>query len=237
MSKKKDRAEELAEQYLQSLGYTPFFEPNKEGTFPDFKVTPDLAAEVRFLNEQYFSTGRTKGLREESQPLYDRVESVFRKFDSQYNGHTYFAGIRFSRPLQKGEHIKQSLKCILSSFLKDPKPYKPYEVANGLSISFFEGNPIAGKTFLFGTGSDSDAGGRVIPNFLKNLNHCIADKTSKQQPHRHQYQEWWLILVDQIVYGFSEQEKSLVLSAVEKPNNWDRIIVLSILTGKVILEF
>ncbi len=110
-------------------------------------------------------------------------------------------------------------------------------MANGLSISFFEGNPIAGKTFLLGTGSDSDAGGRVIPNFLKNLNHCIADKTSKQQPHRHQYQEWWLILVDQIAYGFSEQENALVLSAVEKPNNWDRIIVLSILTGKVILEF
>jgi len=29
----------------------------------------------------------------------------------------------------------------------------------------------------------------------------------------------------------------IVLSAVEKPDNWDKVIVLSILTGDVILEF
>lgn len=238
MSEEMDRAEQLTEEYLQSLGYTPVFEPNGRDTFPDFEVTLALAAEARFLNEHYFKKDHAKGLQEETQPLMDRMTSVFRKFNAHFNGQTYFVFADIQRPLPKNVHVRKSLFRVLSEFLKTPKPFTPYPVTRGLSVEFIPSEkPMDGTTFLIGGYHDMDSGGSVVSNFIKNLRHCIADKTRKQQGLFGQYNEWWLILTDQIAYGFSEHEKTIVISNVEKPSNWNRIIVLSILTGKVILEF
>ncbi len=238
MPNKMDRAEELAEQYLQSLGYSPVFEPNGEGTFPDFEVTSNLAAEARFLNEHYFKKGKAKGLREESQPFMDRMESVFRKFDGQFKGQTYFVFADFQRPFPRNVHVRKALHRIFTEFLKHPEFFRPYQVTGGLAIEFIPSEkPTEGTTFIIGGYHDMDSGGLVVSNFIQNIKHCIADKLKKQEEFINQYDEWWLILTDQIAYGFSEQEKAIVLSAIEKPESWDRIIVLSTLTGKVILEF
>lgn len=210
-----DRAEELAEKYLQSLGYSPKFEPNGEGTFPDFEATPMLAAEARFLNEHYFKAGKPRGLREESQPLIDRLESVFRKFDAQYAGRTYFVFCDFQRPLSKNAHVRKSLHRVLIEFLNHPETLKSYAITERISVQFIKADkPIDGITFHTGGLLDRDSGGWLVSNFIQNIRHCIADKSKKQEESNEQYQEWWLILTDQIAYGFSEQEKAIVLSTI-----------------------
>ena len=231
-----NKTEELTAQYLQSLGYLPIFEPRGIGTFPDFEVTSELGVEVRLLNEHYFKSGKPKGLREESQPLHDRIEAILRTFDEQYNGYTYFIGIHFIRPLAKSGFIKETLKKILCKFLEEPYFFIPNNIGSCISVTFIKGDPVEGKTFLIATELDMNSGGSVIPNFIKNINHCIANKTKKQQPHRYLYQKWWLILVDQICFGVSVTERNAVLSAIKNRESWDKIIILNSLNGNLILE-
>lgn len=232
-----DRYEELAEKYLRSLGFAPVFEPNGSGTFPDFEISSGIAAEVRSLNEHYFNGERVNGLREESQPLYDRMETVLRSFYEYFAGETYFSVVDFERPLPNSRLFKAAFRRVLSDFLKNPQTCVPYQITENISVEFVRASPVNGHTFLFGVAHDQDAGGWVIPNFIKNLKYCIRDKTLKQKPAKDTYREWWLILCDEIARGFSSREKGDVVSAIEKPKEWNRIVVLNNLTGQPILDF
>ncbi len=238
MSKEMDRAEQQAEEYLQSLGYTPVFEPNGRDTFPDFEVTPALAAEVRILNENHFNGDKVDGLQTGRESIYKQSEEVFRSFDRQFDGHTYFVGINFIRPLpEKSRIIRKALRQTLAQYLENPGSYETYEVLDFLTITLFESEyPIEEKTFYYAGGSDLDSGGFVVSLYIQNLKHCIADKTEKQQRHRDQYAKWWLILVDRIAYGVRHNEINTVLFSIEKPENWDKIILLN-RDAKPVLEF
>jgi hypothetical protein len=45
---------------------------------------------------------------------------------------------------------------------------------------------------------DEDVSGSVILDYALAIGHSIREKTEKVRPHLHEFEEWWLFLVDHL---------------------------------------
>jgi len=72
--------------------------------------------------------------------------------------------------------------------------------------------------------------------YIENINHCIAEKTQKIQRYKDKYQEWWLVLVDFLVGGIGEPERTIVIQNIINIYDWKKVIVIHPVTLKEILK-
>jgi len=232
-----NREEKVADNYLKSLGYkNVIFEP--DGNIPpDFSLDGKIAVEVRRLNQHFFTEDEVKGLEEARIPLFKLLQSSFSEFDAQYKDNSYWVSIRFSRPIKSGKIVRKAIHKSLNNFLRKPAPL-PCKVKVTESIFFhvFPSQPVEGRVFRFAGGTDRESGGFVLTEFKKNFDHCMKEKSEKINDHYDKYNSWWLVLVDQIAYGFDESEKKEIKSMVKANSCWDKVIVLDSLNENNILE-
>lgn len=231
------REEKLTETYLISLGFKDIiFEPNGKNP-PDFLVDNRIAVEARRLNQHFFSQNEVKGLEEHRIPLFKLFESSLKEFDSQYKGYSYWVSIRFHRPIGTGIANKKAIKKALTEFLSKPFPL-PYkiEVTDNIYFSIYPRQSVDGEVFRFGSGIDRESGGFIFPEFIRNFNHCVKEKSDKITNYYDKYTSWWLVLIDTIAYGFDKDEKKEIKSMLTINPVWDKVIVLDGIKGKNILE-
>jgi len=68
------------------------------------------------------------------------------------------------------------------------------------------------------------------------LDYCIQHKAKKISKCPKKYENWWLILVDEISHsGFDENEEKYLLENVSRPFVWKKIIILSPRDGEKLL--
>ena len=232
-----NREEKITENYLKSLGYRDVvFEP--DGNIPpDFSIDDRIAVEVRRLNQHFFREDQVKGLEEDRIPLFNLLQSSFSKFDTQYKGRSYWVSIRFSRPIECVKTVRKAIRKSLTDFLGNPTPLPcKVNVTGGMYFRIYPSKKVAGRVFRFAVGTDRESGGFVLSEFKKNFDHCMKEKSEKINDHYAKYNTWWLVLVDQIAYGFNEDEKKEIKSMVSVNSCWNKIIVLDSLNGNNILE-
>ena len=232
-----NREEKITEAYLKSLGFkNVVFEP--DGNIPpDFLIDDRIAVEVRRLNQHFFTKDEAQGLEEGRLPLFKLMQSSLSEFDLQYNGDSYCVSIRFHRPIQKGSAVKKAIHKALTQFLTTSTPLPcNVKVTDSISFRISSSQPVEGRVFRFAGGTDRECGGFVLFEFKKNLEHCVKEKSEKVKDHYNKYASWWLVLVDQIAYGFDESEKEELKSMLSTNPSWDKIIILGSLSGNNILE-
>jgi hypothetical protein len=237
MKREMNREEKITEAYLKSLCVKDVvFEP--DGNIPpDFSIDGRIAVEVRRLNQHFFTKDEVRGLEETGIPLFKLLESSLSEFDSQYKGCSYWVSIRFHRPVEKGNTNKKAILKALTGFLSRPFPIPcDVKVTENIYFHIFPSQAVVGKVFRFAGGTDRESGGWVMDEFKKNFNHCVEEKTAKIKDHYDKYNSWWLVLVDQIAYGFNESEKTEMKSMISANSSWVKVIVLDSLTGNNILE-
>ena len=82
--------------------------------------------------------------------------------------------------------------------------------------------------FLIGGWFDSDSGGFVAGEVVRNLQICIPEKTAKVNHLQERFPEWWLLLEDGIGYGrLDEHEVIGIRSHISVNAPWRRIILAS----------
>src|SRR5687767_4270989 len=94
--------------------------------------------------------------------------------------------------------MHNSLKTFLQTEVSLPCVLKVNE-----KIDFWinSSDGINGQVYQYGGERDEDAGGGVIPVYIENIRHCIAEKSSKIERYKSKYKEWWLYLVDYMELG------------------------------------
>lgn len=232
------REEKITEDYLISLGFKDIvFEP--DGNIPpDFSIEGKIAVEVRRLNQNYFAEDKASGLEEATIPLFKLLETSLKKFDSQYIGNSYWISIRFSRPIPNGKVTQKAIINSLTDFLNNPTPLPCWiQATETIFLHVSESQPVKDRVFRFAAGVDRESGGFVLPEFKKNFDYCMKEKSEKIKEHYSRYDSWWLVLVDSVAYGFSEADKREIKSMVRINSIWDKVIVLNSLKGNNILEF
>src|SRR5437870_10419742 len=96
----------------------------------------------------------------------------------------------------------RTLREALERFVRQPDPKDVrMQIEDTVALRFHRASELHSTMFILGGSADHDGGGFVIAELLRNLSICITDKTEKVAARRDRYQEWWLILVDEIAYG------------------------------------
>ena len=230
--------EEIAQAYLYTISDDVVPWPDGRNVPPDFKINEIIAVEVRRLSKNIIKRNiKPKSLEQDAIPLFHALSKVFREFDSSISDNKYWIYLHFFRPIGKISNIELVAKTELDNFLKNKRP-TPYEIKLSRTVSFTieKGNIKSNKVFDIGMISDLNHGGFVEPMYIENIKHCIAEKTPKIQAYKSKYSEWWLLLVDFLVGGIGESEKTTVIQHINKSADWKRIIVLDPITKKEIIK-
>jgi hypothetical protein len=204
---------------------------------PDFRLNKIVAVEVRRLNQNIFKGKKPKGLEQEQIKLYRVLSKVFREFNCSIPTDNYWIHLDFKRPIRKISNIESAARSGLLSFIKS-KPPTPFKIilSRNVSIIVFKAKRKSPKVFDVGMQSDWDSGGWVSSLYVENINHCIAEKTKKIQAYKSKYCEWWLVLVDFLLGGIGEPEKTFVIQHINKNMDWKKVIVIHPETIKEILK-
>lgn len=222
-----DAAEKIVEALLLQMGLsTVRHEPNGQGTFPDFGIENDLAIEVRRLNQNHEQNGVARGLEEDAIPLRQKIERMCRDF-GEGDSTSWFVCYSFKRPLTPWKQLKPALERALRNFMGSPHPQ------GGLIFkdSTFKLEVVAASTrfescFVLGSMLDLQAGGWVVAEFLRNVEHCIRVKTMRLQACSTKYRANWLVLVNVSGLRLDSDDRSTVTDRLRLPAEWNRVLIV-----------
>jgi hypothetical protein len=189
------------------------------------------------LNQNYFKKGNVVGLENFGMVFPEIVEEVFRGFDSNYSGFSYWVAIEYKRaPDKKMSNLKKELKLSLQQFLniRAPLPYT-MDVNAEIDLSFYESTPFEGKIFQIGSMMDYDADGWVLSLYIENIKFSLQEKIGKILPYKNNFQKWWLLLVDRIGFTFHKDEIEELKKYVGKIEHFEKVIVISPINYNVVL--
>lgn len=223
------REEELVAAYLAHCGCSDIvYEP--DGNIPpDFLVNGHVAVEVRRLNQNFCTEDRYEGVEETAIPTYHRIKAVASEFGPPTGDASYFLNYTISRPLENSRTLLPKLRNTLEAFRRGYYE-EDIEIAvgRGLVVDFFRASKLHTTMFLVGAWSDWETGGFVVSEMAENLKICIEEKSAKIKTVASKYPQWWLVLVDMISYGFlNVDEQDQLRKYVERPNCWDKIIIVN----------
>jgi hypothetical protein len=176
------------------------YEPNGNRT-PDFSIGKKIAVEVRRLSQTISVDGKQSVPEELANSLVPKIEKLFSKFKRLENENGYIAAIRFERPLNPSKKLIELLRSILTK-LKEKEDIINIPISiNNLEISFFESSVPLEFRFALGIIHDRNTGGFVLSNISDSLSNVIPEKEKKILPFIHEYEKWWLVLIDHIGKG------------------------------------
>jgi hypothetical protein len=231
------KEEVIAKKYLDGLSIGDVTPQSDDP--PDLILASRVGVEVRRLNENYFGSGRTKGLEEVDVRLNDKLKEVLGSYGNRFDGHTYFVGLNFGRPLGGSiANVGDEIRKVLDAFLKGTRT-TPSElrVNENILLYIFPASPHANCVFRYAGTSDDDSGGVEVQLYAKNISHCIEEKSHKIASRRARYNEWWLLLVDTIgAWSLQPNEVQQIRDGISSIGNFNRLIVINHLGDKCLLE-
>jgi len=241
MKPRKMKAEEAtAYQFLCShYGTNVVYEP--DGNMPpDFLVDGQYAVEVRRLNQNFFQQNDQVGLETLRYSLWSAIEEVCESFGKEYCDSTYGVDVSYRRPIP-GDHVKTVKDMIakaLCGYLETHAGQERFfKLDPNLSLSVFPLSPVKGCVFRMVGLLDLDRGGFVVPLYLDNLAHCIAEKSSKIEKCRSCYPHWWLLLVDHVGWGLDASATNLLVHEVTELGSFDRVMIIDRSGQRLLAEF
>ena len=228
-----DENEILAEKYLRSLAIGDVsYEPNGNQT-PDFSIGNQIAAEVRFLTSL---TINIHGITGHQKILYDIVKEA----NKDYYGKHCFICLSMTRPYPEKSVYKQALRSFLTN-IDSTRNNEWTDICSNtqISITFFEPSSDCPR-IIVGITTDHSQSGFTCSMICEAIKHSISDKNSKtiHRP-KHNYKEWWLILVNKIGGGTPlPDEYPHYDRAIRESCNgqWNRVIILDGMTGSVFYD-
>ena len=75
-------------------------------------------------------------------------------------------------------------------------------------------------------GVDEDAGGIIVSMYIKNIQYCIWVKSAKVRKYHNKYKNWWLILVDTMMWDLDKYELEEITKYIKDLENFEKVIVI-----------
>jgi len=204
------------------------FEP--DGNIPpDFKIGNLIAVEVRRLNQNFFQENHVEGLEKLSIPMFDAFHEVLKSFGYQKANFSYYVGIFFMRPIDLDIYeLKKLIKECLQSFLNNPDKTFPFSLAITDEVDLIIQKAPSIKKHLFRPmgGMDNDEGGSIVSMYIENIHYCIIEKSEKIKSHLHRYDEWWLYLVDRMIYDLGTYDIKEITKNIQDIGNFDKVSII-----------
>jgi len=203
-----NREEKLAEIFLKSKKYRVDYEPKGQRS-PDFALSDRIGVEVRRLN-QYIEVGR------KLEPIEKFRYKLIRKVNCQVDQMlykrkkpSYYFHVEFNRKFTLSKELDGFIKDTLLKVLEEEPESAHYSYKNNFGISFSRKEGYNTENFYSGIEIDDDGGGHLLTNLRRSLDVALREKSPKVMTYLNDYEEWWLVLIDEVTYGIPLLENDL----------------------------
>lgn len=224
-----DDSEELAFQYLTSLGYTDIkYEP--DGNIPpDFLINGRIAVEVRRLNKQIASENGYEGIEKKTYPLVAWLQNLLNRISPNNHSESWYVHFSFERPIPNRSAIEQHITEHLTEFSNlEHKKFFEFELNDNFEYCITKASTIHETFFVLGCYIDHDRGGWLLGDILESARNCIKEKSQKTAKFRQKYPEWWLVMPNYISpTHLSDEDKNQLRQNLNLPHDWDKIIIIN----------
>ncbi len=226
MNRLENKDETRAKKYLQSLDFEQVeYEPLGNVT-PDFLLDNTIAVEVRRLNRNHINGENELSIENFEIPLIKKIKKIISNFKYiPYNNSAYIS-IAISKPLEI-EHKRRIIKKIKKIFKRHTRHIsekRTYKIADFLEITF---TPTDKKKTQYIFNDCNENFFWIVDELHKNIQLVIDEKNQKIDKNFGLYHEWWLILVDSIIYGLDDEDfKALKNISLDK-KRFSKVIILS----------
>jgi hypothetical protein len=222
-----DPSEAIVEKLLTHMGFTQVVYEPDGNVPPDFLADGRVAIEVRRLNQNHDSGSGKQGLEEVAIPLWQRIENLVHSLGPPV-GESWFVFIRFSRPIKPWKELGPKLKSALIAFQNQPVRVSGSIYSDGaFELDAFKASQPLETYFRMGGSSDDQSGGLIVAEMLSNIEYCMHKKSQKIASVKSKYTEWWLVLTDHIGNGLDDFDQQQFLEHVNRPTDWDKVVVVS----------
>jgi len=200
------KEELIAKNYLLSIGYVENeikYEPLGRNTTPDFSIKDKIAVEVRRLNKNININGKS-----EPEPIENlnfkilpNIYKILNDFPNDNYHHSAYVCITYSRPLDTSEELYNQIKSVLISHREFIDEEKIYSINDNFKIKIFPASIKYDKLYILGFQNDLNTSGFTVYDMYENIKLVISKKEKKIIKHYDKFEEWWLILIDDIGWG------------------------------------
>lgn len=226
MHRQENKDETRAKKYLQSLELQELeYEPLGNVT-PDFLIDKKIAVEVRRLNRNHINGDNLIIIENFEIPLIKYIKRIISTFEYKYYSNSTSIAITISKPLevQNKIYIIKKIKRILKKHTYNISKTKSYAISDYLKLTF---TPIDKKTKPYFFAGCNNNFFWVVDELHKNIQLVIDEKDKKIDKNFHLYSEWWLILVDSIIYGLDSEDFKQLKSIKLEKQKFNKVIILS----------
>lgn len=226
MNTKKNKDEYRAKKYLQTLEYSRVeYEPLGNVT-PDFSLDKNIAVEVRRLNRNHIDGNNLLSVENLEIPLIKNIKRIISTFTYNSHSNSAYVSITLNKPLiiQNQKSIIRKVKKIFKKHRHNITQMRTYKVGKYLDITFTPTDKKENVYIYTGCNGDSNW---LIHEIHKNIQSVIDEKNKKIEKNYALYKEWWLLLVDSILYGFDEKDFEALQHAQLQKYRFSKVIILS----------
>lgn len=224
-----DAAEEIVHRLLSGMGFVSIAPEPDGNVTPDFVIDGKIAVEVRRLTQIHDDGSKPRGLSEVAIPLTQQVENLLNSIEGNGQG-SWWVSFGYKRPVPPWKQLRPQLRQALESFILSPDKCsrRVYETPN-VDVDVDQASIPLERFFMLGGIQDYEAGGWVVAEFLKSINHCIDEKTRKvaASANKHKYEEWWLALVNYTGMALDDRDRGVLLENLQPHHEWDKVLIVT----------
>ena len=200
------RGESLANDYFITEGFNKVqYEP--DGNIPpDFLLNDSIAVEVRRLNQHLKRQKSSIPIEDLEFKLIPRIRNLLITFHDPGIRASAFLTISYRRPLKVDKKLISDIDKILHDHIQFIKERREYNLRDNLKIAIWPTRRKLSRIYEIGIQSDHDSGGIMVAEIYRSLKIIIEEKELKIEPYRKKYDEWWLVLIDHMGFGLTEEE-------------------------------
>ncbi len=226
MNTKRNKDEIRAGKYLQTLNFTEVkYEPLGNVT-PDFLLDKTVAVEVRRINNNYIDGDNLLSIENLEIPLIKNIKKVIDNYFYSSHANSAYISINFLKQItiQTKKNIIKKVKKLLKKHSRCINEDKIYKIAQLLEITF---TPTDKKSNIYiYTGCNGDVLW-LVHQLHQNIQLVIEEKNKKIEKNFHLYNEWWLVLVDSIIYGLDSEDFKELKKIKFNKQKFTKVIILS----------
>ena len=226
MNKKENKDELRARKYLQTLQCTQVeYEPLGNVT-PDFLLDKKIAVEVRRLNRNYIDGKNLISIENLEIHLIKSIKKLIENFKCNPYSNSSHISVTLSEPVNAQDiiGINKRVKRILKKHTNKISTKKSYSICDFLSLTF---TPVAKESNIY-TYTDCNGDATWIIHALhKHIQEVIDEKNEKIEKNFSLYEQWWLLLVDSIVYGLDNEDFEKLKRIKLNKHKFAKVIILS----------
>jgi len=218
--------EKISYEYLVNHGFTNVvFEP--DGNIPpDFLINGSIAVEVRRLNQHIRTNNKNEPIERLQFKIEPKLKEIVEELDIKFPGYSVFISIKYQRPLRVTKELVNRIKVGILEHLCLNERQASFKINETLEIRLNRIEGINSHFLAIGSIIDFDAGGFVISEISKNMILAISEKGKKIEKYYSRYPTWWLILVDYIGYGISDQEAEQIRRNFDIETTFHKVILI-----------